>query len=868
MGIELSHYQVFRQSVKESDNYLCSELACPWSAFEELRKDESKSQINNPAFSQPLCTVLQIALVDLLDSWGIVPSAVVGHSSGEIAGAYCLGALTKEDALKAAYYRGLLATRLKEVSPSTRGAMLAVGASEAQAQEWLDNIPPTSGEVVAACINSPSSVTLSGDANLIDELQNDLQQKQIFARKLKVDIAYHSPHLNAISMQYLELLNSVKPQRPHEKRQMYSSVNASAIEASELGAIYWVRNLVSPVLFYDALREMLESPNSVEKSVDCLLEIGPHSTLHGAVNQIMNKHDIRGIPYASMLSRGRNAAETSVAAAASLFANGVPVNVDQLNRGVESENIKIPSPLVDLPPYHWNHSRTFWAESRMFKEYRKRDSPRLSLIGAPAPRMAGDEYLWRGPIRVDEQPWTRDHKIQSSILYPAAGYIAMAIEAAAQISAAGQSIKDFRLKDVHIVAPTVLEEDSELECTIQLRPHRAGNGSNSAPLMRFSISTCRSGEDLRENCFGLIQVQYHSKDNASVCHEDDEEHQAAKALYYKYKRDCNISEDFHALYAEFSAIGLNYGPKFQNMSQVHRQPGKSCFRVTVPNVGALRKSDRFNRPHMIHPTTLDSMFHAVFAAFKGIKGDLTEAMVPTSIGEISVSTDMPFEPGSQSVGFSHAWEHGFHDLMADVVMFSEDLSSSTVVVKGFHCSKVSGAGANNQHSLVQAKGNTFSKMIWKPAADLLTSDEISRFVSQHEPSLSILKEIETCEDLAIQVIAKALKTTQIDDIPDVQLQGVYTWMQDQQKRMQELRNDGLRINDLLHDETESESVEVATMQRFARNIKSILTGKVNVEQVLLEDDLLHRWFAQLQGLEECFRKLSIVSRLNSFHLFD
>lgn len=869
MGTQLNQYTVFRQSIEESDHYLRSALDCPWSVTDELSADDSQSRINSPAFSQPLCTILQIALVDLLESWNITPTAVIGHSSGEIAGAYCLGALKKHDALKAAYYRGILSARMKELLPATKGAMLAVGASESQAQSWIDELDPAVGEVVVACINSPSSVTLSGDASAINELEKRLGQRQIFARKLKVDVAYHSPHLAAISSQYLESLSDVSPRQSHEDRHMYSSVTGTVVEPTELGAMNWVRNLLSPVLFYDALLEMLQPPYQVgskmESSVDILLEVGPHSTLQGAVNQTIRKHDIRDVTYLSMLSRGQNAAETAVTAAGALLQRGCPVRVSQLNEGVDGFDARAPSPLTNLPPYAWNHSRTFWAESRVFKEYRQRKRSPLGLIGAPYPKLVGAEHIWRGQIRTAEQPWIQDHKIQTSILYPAAGYLAMAVEAATQIAPTSQRIKTLRLRDIQIVTPAVMSDDSDLECTIRLRPRRTGNRESSATWMEFSVSSCHTGEDLRENCFGLIQVEYEPSHSGSGVSEDEHEFTAVKAAYLKYQQACESLEEPEEFYSELSSIGLNYGPTFRNVTQARRDNGKSCFTITVPDLGLSLKSSQAEREHVIHPTTLDSMFHGVFAAFKGVKGRLEEAMVPTSIEEVVISIDMPSEVGSQFVGFCDASEHGFRDLKADLVMFDTTLSTTLVKVTGFHCAAFSGPKADAMQTSGSTKRNIFSKMVWKPVANLLLPGQNGQPTTSDTSRNNCVRQFEQCESLALNFIDDALATVSMDQTTDTNLRSFYTWMQDQQRQVT-ARNDfppnGQRRVDgdeSMHDNSEEGPVEVEAIRRLGKNITAVLYGLVDGGQLLTEGGLVYRWWSQLLEFDGYFAKLANVS---------
>ena len=872
MGVELNQYLVFRQSIEKSDEYLSSSLGCTWSASKELSIAEGHSQMNNPAFAQPLCTILQIALVDLLESWNIHPSAVVGHSSGEIAAAYCLGALSREDALKAAFCRGLLAARMKELAPSVKGAMLAVGASESQAQDWIDELDTASGQVSVACVNSPSSVTLSGDLSAIEGLQELLKQKGVFARKLKVETAYHSPHMNVISMLYLESLSSIQTMSAHESRRMYSAVTGTAVEASELGPMNWVRNLVSPVLFYDALHEMLR-PQGGTASVDILLELGPHSTLQGAVDQTMAKHNIHNVAYLPMLKRGQNAAETGLDSVAALFARGVPVNLNQVNMGAEDAAVEAPVPLVNLPSYAWNHSRTFWAETRVSKEYRSRKRPRLSLLGAPYPKLSGSTRLWKGQIRIAEQPWIRDHKIQTSILYPAAGYLAMAIEAAAQIATEGQTIKEFRLRDVQIVAPAVMSEDSDLECILEIRPHRTGNRDASSTWLEFSISSCHHGEDLRENCFGLFQTRYQPIGDSSMLLEDNWEHDKAIIQYHESDKICDVSEDTTQFYEELASIGLIYGRTFQNLIDCRRAPGRSFFTISMLNPELDFTAESAKRPHIIHPTNLDSIFHGVFAALKGLKGHLKDNMVPTSIEEIAISADVPFKSGSVSKGFCTASEHGFRDLMADLTMFDEDLTYPTIAIKGFHCSQVSGAGANAMDIMDRTKANIFSKMVWKPAARFLMPAQVQQLISPTTPralSISSTYRRERYESQVLHHIQCALKETSIDQVLTVGLRDLYVWMEKQDQLaksnaqsmhdidQQSSESSGSRA-ETTEKEDEKESVESEIIDRIGSNITAILNGAIDVEHLLLEDGLVDRWSSELSGLDECLEKLGKVS---------
>jgi acyl transferase domain-containing protein len=151
--------------------------------LEILFSSHDKVKLSQAELSQPLCTALQIAVVDIMASWGVTPSAVVGHSSGEIAAAYSAGALSKEGALIAAYYRGFVCKELTKT-----GGMAAIGLGKAEILPFL--VPG----VGIACENSGSTVTISGDSETLEQVMDAIknQHHQAFMRKLQIEMAYHS----------------------------------------------------------------------------------------------------------------------------------------------------------------------------------------------------------------------------------------------------------------------------------------------------------------------------------------------------------------------------------------------------------------------------------------------------------------------------------------------------------------------------------------------------------------------------------------------------------------------------------------------------------------------------------------------------
>ena len=692
-----------------------------------------------PSYSQPICTALQIAIVDLLESWNITPSAIVGHSSGEIAGAYCLGALSKEDALVAAFYRGSLSESIKARASGLEGGMLAAGTSKAEIQTWVESF--TEGDLGIACVNSPSSVTLSGNVRAIDKLEHMLKQTNIFARRLKVATAYHSSHMDVIAESYLQSMNNLRVLPGKEDRTMHSSVTGESIDWSELGALNWVRNLVSPVLFYDALLDLLRPSDSdggrtKQNAVDILLEIGPHATLKSAVTETMSVHNIKDVKYASVLSRKHNGVRSILGAVGSLLAEGVPVRMIEVNRYADETLYRQLRPLIDLPAYSWNHTRTYWSESRLCKQHRNRQCPPTSLLGSPFPGLSEKGKIWRGIIRLSEASWLKDHTIQMSILYPAAGFIAMVIEAARQIAEQSRAVRSFKLRDIRITAPVPISEDFDTEFVLHFNPHLTGTRDTSSTFTEFIISTSSNGEDLRQNCSGLLLIEYQYAEGSDMALECALENLGYRDRYRDTLQLCHFSEEPDTFYRGLASIGLKYGPAFQGLSDIRSGEGLSCFSMNVPDIDLSCGVGGHHRPHIIHPTTLDTMFHAVFAASKHPKGHLNSAMVPKSIDEVVVSANIGFSAGTQFKGFSQASKNGFRELVSDLVVLDPHLLGSVVSVTGFCCAALPANTETPRDESILAEKKIFSKSIWKPV----------QFRSQHDCTIRPIKDTQSMHD--------------------------------------------------------------------------------------------------------------------------
>jgi len=420
MARSLLKAEKFRESL-DLCNEVIESLHAGWSVMAELCKDELSTRVNEPVLSQPLCTIIQIALVDLLRYWNIIPVAVVGHSSGEIAAAYAGGAMSLREAVTTAYYRGWVLGIKKQKGIPFQGAMAAVRSTHSEVVALLSQLQ--TGTAHIACHNSPHSFTVSGEEYTIFELVDLCSSKGIWARKLLVNVAYHSPKMQSVAEEYRTALVAAEMgsnlyQRPICEQ--FSSVTGQKLQSNDITPDYWVENMTKPVLFSEALLEMCTKSKGRAStqtknisSIDVLIEIGPHGALAGPVREIIQSQPaLAKISYLSALNRQEDAVDTVLKVASQLFERGCPVNIQAINQPNHPER---PPILVNLPNYPWNHSTRYWAEPRVHINYRLRRWPRHDLLGVSVKFSNALEPRWRNWIRLSELPWLQDHRVQSLV---------------------------------------------------------------------------------------------------------------------------------------------------------------------------------------------------------------------------------------------------------------------------------------------------------------------------------------------------------------------------------------------------------------------------------------------------------------------
>ncbi|OBT45611.1 Type I Iterative Polyketide synthase (PKS) [Pseudogymnoascus sp. WSF 3629] len=812
-----------------------------------------------PVFKSALAAA-QSHLESLGATWSIF---VVGHSSGEAAAAYAANALTMESAISISYFRGLLSMTMKQKSPQLQGAMMAVGLSQEHAETRISTI--TSGRIAVACINSPLSVTVSGDAAAVDELHKMLESEGIFARKLKIDTAYHSHHMQSIGNDYLLALRELST-NPSTAIGYWSSVTGNLTESTELDGPYWVRHMVSPVRFSESLRNLCLEPgrNSQGRldasgvAVDLLVEVGPHSALAGPIKQILATSELQGagIAYAPTLVRNTGAVRAALQLACTLFANGYPVDLDAVNfpDGAESRQV-----IVDLPPYPWNHLASHWHESRLSLNYRFRRHPSHDLLGAPVLDFNDLEPKWRNVIRVSDIPWVKDHKIQSSILYPAAGFVAMAIEAALQCKGLqDELVTGYRLRDVRFSKALVIPETPEgIETSFTLRPSTDNNLSSLETWQEFRVFSHNGQEGWSEHCRGFILPKIASR--PTEVDRGREAEDAATSSHLRFANAaslCTETVDIGNVYESLESAGVQFGDTFRNFVNIRRGPQQALCTVSIPDTGAVMPH-RFEYPHVVHPATLDAAIQAIFPALTQGNAQLQDPVLPTFIGELFISQDINNSPGHRFLVHASASRNGAREAKATIgVVDASELNSKPVIeIKGLTCVFL---GNNDPIEQEEARRLCF-KLCWEPDVDSIKRDTAMRlWGAPQEPTDSAT--ICNLELASVYYMQDALEVLTDADYQSMEAhhQLFFNWMKHQcklatEEGLEHVTALGLAAALEQRKETlsvaQASSVDGQLLCRVGGSLARILRSEIQPLALMLEDDLLHEFYGKAIGAD-------------------
>ncbi|KAI0430586.1 hybrid PKS-NRPS PsoA [Xylaria sp. FL1042] len=831
----LRHSAAFRRTFQKLDSVLMSIPSAPsWSLADELLRQDDPTRISSAEISQPLCTALQVALVDLLRECGITFNAVVGHSSGEIAAAYAAGVIEATDAILIAFYRGFHCNQSTNEKP---GKMMAISMTPSDAETFCKQ-PQFLGRLVVAAKNSNSSVTLSGDARAVEEAKEILDAKSVFARILKTDMAYHSHHMQAIREPYISSLEkaNIQPKRScfGGYCNWYSSVYSPGEDASNMAtpipfeATYWAENLTNPVLFSHAVKSAIEA-----EQFDIVLEVGPHPALRGPTIECIRENLGGTLPYQGMLERDRDALDTFSGALGLVWStvhSPVPlVDFEGFRRACDGPNWTMQRVLKSLPPYPWDHDRPMLKESSRSKAWRMRDSPIHELLGYPS-QDGGKERHWRNVLRLSDLNWLHGHRFQTQVLLPASGYLAMAVNAALQFFAHSQPVQLVELQNVTIHNGITLEEGSPgIDMRFSMRVIDEDPTNKMAEFSCYcSNADTASPEFRKEVVTGRVLVKL------IPTVEDTLPSRVIPTLPMT-----DVATD--RFYSWMGKIGLEYSKPFV-LSSIKRRLDSAT--VTTTRVA----TDQYT----VHPGTLDTILQGLYAAFS-YPGDgrVWTTYLPKSFRRvrfnINNSRRMNCCANSELVADCYLTEATARTICGDIDAFCTENGHAEVQMQGVVLSALEAPSPSNDRSM-------FWKTVWKvdlmSVADSL-EDTLLLTPSPYDDGLH-----EACERTAYFYLKRLLNEVSPHEVVSTEwhFEHLMDWAHDCVGQYIDERahwdTDTLESIMKLKQQHYKGQIDLELINHLGMRLPSILRGSQSPLEVLKTDGMLERLYIEGFGVPE------------------
>ncbi|KAK9782755.1 putative Hybrid PKS-NRPS [Seiridium cardinale] len=830
MGRGLYHSsEEFRDCIRLCENTLAALPDPPsWSLVAELLAADAQSKVSEAAVCQPLCTAIQLGMIALLCKAGIRLSAVVGHSSGEIAAVYATGAITLAAAMQISYYRGFYA-KLARGKGGQAGKMIAVGLSFDDAVVLCSD-DQFHERIVVAASNSPGSVTISGDEDAIHELKAQLDEQGTFARILHTDTAYHSQHMLPCVVPYLSALQACKIEvsQPRPECIWSSSVYGDPYhdDRSSLADQYWVDNMCNPVLFSQALETSMWNAGPY----DMIFEIGPHPALKGPVEQTFKAILGAGPPYAGLMRRGDDETEAFSGAMGYAWTILGPkhVNFD----GYRDAFGLSPVPMSkDLPSYTWDHEKPFWRESRISRRFRLLEERSHELLGRKVPDCSDDRPRWRNILRNGEISWLKQHVFQGQILFPGAGYVVLALEAARHL-ASSRPVALFEIQDVVLSRAIVIPENEAgieiaFSCTVL-----ETMDSDKQLLADFSCSFCndeKSAAGLVQACSGRMRLVFEQPSCVKLPPRPPQSEDMA-----------NVAID--RFYSAMHNVGLEYKGLFHGLKSAKRSSGSASCNASwhEHDVGPA---------YLIHPGILDVAFQALYVAFSSpASGNIWAAYLPVRIEKLSICGQTIPSDGLFDFDIDSFVDTASSTLLSgDIHVYDKSTQSSLVQVEGIAMQAMSEpAPENDKH--------VFASTVWvkdiasgpTPKALGLTLqddnylvdalDRVSLYYWQKLLRDLTSEQAQNCKpyhQLMLDATRSAIKATQEGKHPVARPD----WLQDS---LETIECVSLPYQD---------RADMRLIHAVGENLHSVLTTDMQMLQVLLQENLLNQFYREGYGLD-------------------
>ena len=434
----LDVFDVFTESMERTDRELSRYT--DWSLLEELRRDEAGTRMGETEFAQPANFAIQVALAAQLAHFGIRPDAVIGHSAGEVAAHHLAGLLSFSDAVRVIYHRSRLQQRT-----SGMGRMLAVGLDAEALMATVDEktLDEFTRRVSIAAINSPSAVTIAGDADVLDDVARQLDDAQVFNRHLAVKVPYHTHYMDLVKDELFDAFEGLSSSPATIP--LYSTVTGERLDGYAAGAAYWWQNTRATVLFEPALRRLLDD------GYTHFVELGPHPVLAASIFETAGTEKALVI---ATQRRNDDDGRTLLNCIGALHCNGHDVAWEAVHPRGAAHRVKLPS-------YPWQNKR-YWNETPEASEDLHFD-PVHPLLGQP---VSGVRPTWEAELSASHFPFLADHRVQGSVVVPGAVYVEMALAAAREHYGTDLAVDDLEFHRAVIldetcdpIMRTTLDED-------------------------------------------------------------------------------------------------------------------------------------------------------------------------------------------------------------------------------------------------------------------------------------------------------------------------------------------------------------------------------------------------------------------------